>query len=145
MYDPLTYGQYVEPAEDRIWTIVDSDTLLKAYDHGTLREGFGGLISYQSRRNLTTGAFLSAVAASDVQLNSRYLGNSIKWLAATPGLLMIFSFFPLIWAANKRRVLLQMMGRVGELSRSFGSRKVCPATDGDDEPSGEGTGGASAR
>jgi len=146
MYDPLNYGQYVEPAEERIWTIVDSGTLLSAYDHGTLREGFDVLISYQARRNVTTGAPLSAAAATDVQLNSRYFGNSIKWLAAAPGLLMLVSFFPLIWAANKRRVLLKVMGRVSELSRSFvGSRKVCPVDDGNDQLSGEGTGAASEK
>jgi len=142
MYDPLNYGQYVEPVAERIWTIVDGETLLRAYDHGTLRKGLESLISYQARRNRTTGAPLSAAAASDVQLNSRYFGNSIKWLAATPGLIMLFGFFPLVWAANKRRVLLQVMDKVGNLSRSIvGSSKVHPVDNADDEPSGKGTDG----
>merc|ERR1711990_1169703 len=100
MYEPKTYGQYIDPAENRVWTIMDEDYLDQAYTRGTLKNA--ALVLYSARRNSTTGVAMSASAESDVLLNSRHLESSLKWLAAMPGMCAIVAFLILVWAGNKR-------------------------------------------
>mmetsp|Transcript_83681 Transcript_83681/g.194610 ORF Transcript_83681/g.194610 Transcript_83681/m.194610 type:complete len:650 (-) Transcript_83681:112-2061(-) len=129
IYAPELYGQYVEPEEQRIWTILDQAFLLKAYDDGYLREGMEDLLTFEARRNVSTGEALSESAATDVLLNARYLGSNLKYLTAAPGVLMMFLFIALVWAANKRRTLLVSMAKLvgsaasvlGNATRTVGS------------------------
>eukprot|EP00929_Paragymnodinium_shiwhaense_P118797 TRINITY_DN90701_c0_g1_i1.p1 TRINITY_DN90701_c0_g1~~TRINITY_DN90701_c0_g1_i1.p1 ORF type:complete len:649 (+),score=110.64 TRINITY_DN90701_c0_g1_i1:86-2032(+) len=99
MYEPKNYGQYVDINDQRIWTIIDADYLAEAYLNGVLKKP--EMIVYSARRSNTTGLPLDLSAASDVQLNSRYIADvddwalPLKWLLATPGTLMVcmFAFF----------------------------------------------------
>lgn len=94
LYEPQDYGQYVDPATNRIWTIIDDKYLQEAYKAGVLEHP--ERITWSARRNATTGAPLDTSAASDLELNSAYLGGPVaKCVAALPGLL-ILTFFVLI-------------------------------------------------
>jgi len=106
IYSPESYGQYVDPREHQIWTILDEAYLQQAYDRGALREAGEAMVTYAARRNATTGVALSASAAGDVMLNSRFTSSSLKYLAAAPGFMLMVLFVILVWAANKRRTLL---------------------------------------
>mmetsp|Transcript_37834 Transcript_37834/g.117615 ORF Transcript_37834/g.117615 Transcript_37834/m.117615 type:complete len:445 (-) Transcript_37834:61-1395(-) len=106
IYAPSIYGQYVDPVENQIWTILDEAYLQQAYDRGALIQANKDLITYAARRNATTGVALTASAAGDIQLNSRFTNSWVKYLAAAPGFLLMIIFAILVWAANKRRTLL---------------------------------------
>lgn len=117
-YDPILYGQYVDPADNRIWTIVDSAYLLEAYDRGVVIRP--ELISYEARRDATTGAPLSESAALDVLLNSRHLGSDAKVVGLVLGLLWIGIFLALVRSGDRRRKAIAWFSAQSESSLPLG-------------------------
>merc|ERR1712217_533681 len=103
-YHPSNYGQYVDPATDRIWTIMDQDYLRQAYVDGVLNASSAWMISYDARRNKTTGLALdNTTAQTDVLLNSRFTEHYFFFAFAgiTDGELLMFliGFAIAIWFA----------------------------------------------
>lgn len=118
LYEPKLYGQYVDPETQRVWTIVDEDYLLQAYERGVLKKS--DLITYEARRNTSTGAPLAnTTAATDIELNSRYLGSALKYGAAAPGLACIALFFVIVWIGNNQRRCLDKISNLSELGNSM--------------------------
>lgn len=102
LYEPLNYGQYANPADDRIWVIVDQLYLDLAYHRGFVVDS--SMIRWEARRNLTTGAPLDASAATDVLLNSKYVnGPGTHYLAFIVCLGLLLGFCWLLWIADWQR------------------------------------------
>uniref|UniRef100_A0A7S4VPP4 Uncharacterized protein n=1 Tax=Alexandrium monilatum TaxID=311494 RepID=A0A7S4VPP4_9DINO len=101
MYDPVNYGQYADPADSRIWVIRDEAYLKLAYVNGVIARP--EMVTYAARWNVTTGLPLSASTATDLKLNSKYIGSAVyKWLGLLIALLIFAGFVGMLQAANWR-------------------------------------------
>lgn len=101
VYDPETYGQYVSRENQHVWAVVDEEFLRSIYKDGVLTDPTA--LSWDARR------LPDSPWNDDEELNSRYLGSALKYIAAAPGLVSIPTFWLLVWAANRKPELLQKM------------------------------------
>jgi len=98
-YDPESYGQYVDPVDERIYVITDDVYLAEAYDKvGTLLQPVW--ITYGARWNTTTGLPISDSTLTDIKLNSRFVGSSVKYLGLVLALIYIAIFGVLLKLAS---------------------------------------------
>eukprot|EP00658_Telonema_sp_P-2_P061442 TRINITY_DN50145_c0_g1_i2.p1 TRINITY_DN50145_c0_g1~~TRINITY_DN50145_c0_g1_i2.p1 ORF type:complete len:449 (-),score=106.48 TRINITY_DN50145_c0_g1_i2:109-1455(-) len=87
-YDPVNFGQYPGP-EDKIWTIIDSESLDVLYDG--LDAIDPSVITFSARMGNAT----VAAGLSDVEMSSRYEDESYG--IKLPGLLPGLSMFPVLF------------------------------------------------
>jgi len=109
LYSPNQYGQYVHPDTQRVWTIVDQDYLLQAYNRGVLNQT--DMITYGARWNNITGQAMSASALTDIELSSRYLGSNIKYVAIIPSFSLVVIFWVLVWLGNAQKNTIAALDR----------------------------------
>merc|ERR1719503_389814 len=102
-YDPVYYGQYVDPRDNYVWMIVDQAYLDLAYVRGNVLNM--DMIRWEARHDpVTFDLFENASSPADVRLNVRYVGEQrMRYFAFIISLALLMSFCWLLRMADWRR------------------------------------------
>merc|ERR1711957_1061257 len=106
-YTPDTYGEYVDPVHHEIYVIADEPFLDLVYPHGVNKNALLlDLVSYDARRNSTTGDCLSTVPSclTDQKTSSKYFSSIWDHAGLVVGLLLLTGFLGVVNAAKSEAI-----------------------------------------